>query len=108
MNNDTYLLLNGFGLIGGSCLLFVLIYASSLAINNAKAIWDYLFDPWNITIDCRGEEKWGKFHPYDTLNQISNKAGTQIEGSHFKRVYVIYKYTHKFNKKEKLVKKYLD
>lgn len=61
-------------------------------------IWQFLFDPWEVTVIEEGSEKWTRvMGPYS----FSPKYG-------YGRNYVKYKYTHKFFKKEKIIKKYLD
>lgn len=73
-----------------------------------KSIWDYFFNKWEITIKETGSETWVKKYSDDVFNKVKNQHGKEIPGSEYERSFVVYLYKHKFNKEEKLVKKYLD
>lgn len=62
-------------------------------------LWEYFFSPWNIEIIERNNELRVKRHPCILADGFETKT---------LRAYIICKYTHKFDKREKIVKKYLD
>lgn len=66
-----------------------------------KRLWEFLFDPWEVTII---DEGYTHFTDYDRQVWEAGKL-VYLE---YVRPYVKYKYVHKFFKKEKIVKKYID
>jgi hypothetical protein len=62
-------------------------------------LWEYFFNPWDIEIIEEGQEPWFQ-QPLGTFSE-------ECRIRYFKS-YVKYRYTHKFRKQEKIVKKYFD
>lgn len=67
-------------------------------ITGIRSLLEYLFEPWEIVIYKEGVAEFTNFDRY----------GEKIPKSKFYRNYVIYKHTHKFVNKEKLIKEYVD
>lgn len=66
-----------------------------------KKLWEFLFDPWEVTIISEGNDS---FVNYDYTYW---KNGNLVYHT-YRRNFVKYKYVHKFFKKEKIIKKYID
>lgn len=64
---------------------------------NYARIWDFFFNRWVSKIDSQGDASF--FH---------TRYGVNIPGSEFKKSYVIYKLTNKFDGSEKLIRKWLE
>lgn len=98
-------------LIGIFSLIFLVTFAAFMdkyGFQGLKNIWNYFFNKWEITIKETGSEEWIKKYSDDVFNKVKNQHGKEIPGSEYERSFVVYLYKHKFNKEEKLVKKYLD
>lgn len=62
-------------------------------------IWQLLFDRWEVEILEEGEEVWMRRRFVDSR---------EVHKNEFARQFVKYKYKHRFFKKEKIVKEYLN
>lgn len=89
-------------------LVFSMFIYLEKGLAGFKNIWDYFFDAWEISIEKRGSETWHKYFDENTAYNFVNKNSGVIPGSEYQRDFVVYKKVHKFNKKEKIVKEYLN
>ena len=75
-------------------------------------IYQLIFSPWEIEIIERGQDKFKRIKNIHELTADAcsrkNWRETTDPFIHYTKNFVIYKYVHKFFKKEKLVKKYID
>lgn len=62
-----------------------------------KRLIEFLFFRWKCEIADRGEERWGK-----------TRNGRHIPNSDYKRSFIDYKYTNKFDGSVKIKRKYLN
>lgn len=75
-------------------------------------LYGFLFSPWDIQILEQGTDEFVR--PKNN-NEIMADAYTRkawnsvtISTVSYKRTFVVYKYTHRYYKKEKILKKYID
>ena len=64
-----------------------------------KRIYEFLFSRWKKEIYKRGEETWFKTCQY---------SGVAVPNSEYKRDYVEYKFTNKFDGSTKIKREYLN
>jgi len=67
--------------------------------NPIRLLWEYLFDPWDITVEKQGSESWTSREWWET---------DPASGHRFIKEFVLYRYTHRFNNKTKLKKVYIN